>query len=114
MDTLTVRVTCRLAVLAVSLALIAFGCGSEPSPQLNLRTPVSVSAIDINTADKEILEALPGIGVRTAEKIIEFRRTYGPFRRVEQLMLVDGISEKKFRSLRGSVKVSGIDRSGEN
>jgi competence protein ComEA len=63
--------------------------------------------MDINLAGRFELEKLPGIGEQTALKIISYRRAHGPFRRPEQLMLVDGISEKKFRALRGSVKVSG-------
>jgi competence protein ComEA len=46
------------------------------------------------------LEKLPGIGPAFAARIVEQRERYGPFRRAEHLMLVRGISERRFRQLR--------------
>jgi competence protein ComEA len=46
------------------------------------------------------LERLPGIGPALASRIVEQRERYGPFRRAEHLMLVRGISERRFRQLR--------------
>ena len=57
------------------------------------------NSININTADIDALEALPGIGRALAAKIIEHRTRYGPFRKREHLLIVDGISEKKFRAV---------------
>jgi len=45
------------------------------------------------------LEALPGIGRELAVKIIEHRTRYGPFQKPEHLLIVDGISEKRFRDV---------------
>lgn len=61
-------------------------------------------AIDINTASVEELETLPHIGSKTAESIVEFRTTNGPFRRVEHLMQIRGISEERFLELRPYIK----------
>ena len=66
---------------------------------------VSGSAVNINTATAADLEKLPYIGSRTAEAIIAYREQNGPFRRVEHLMLLPGISEKRFRSIREVVTV---------
>lgn len=63
------------------------------------------NAININTATAEELEKLPHVGEETAKNIIAFREKYGKFRRVENLILVHGMSDKKFRDLRNSVKV---------
>ena len=85
------------------LAAFAAACSSrveysgqtfEPSPE----------AININTATAEQLEKLPGIGSKTAEAIVEYRTANGPFRRVEHLMLIRGISETRFAELRHHVK----------
>jgi competence protein ComEA len=46
------------------------------------------------------LERLPGIGPALAARIVEQRERYGPFRRAEHLMLVRGVSERRFRQLR--------------
>lgn len=62
-----------------------------------LTTP-SAPLINLNTATREELERLPGIGARLAERIIEHREKYGPFRRTEHLLMVRGISERRFQS----------------
>jgi len=51
------------------------------------------------------LEKLPGIGRGLAERIVEHREKYGPFRRPEHLIMVRGISDKRFRALRDSITV---------
>lgn len=56
--------------------------------------------ISLNRASREELEALPGIGPSLAARIVEQRECYGPFRRAEHLMLVRGISERRFTRLR--------------
>ena len=58
------------------------------------------SLININTATPQELEKLPGVGKVVAERIVSHRRQYGTFRRVEHLMMVRGISDRKFRALR--------------
>ncbi len=63
------------------------------------------NAININTATAAELEKLPNIGEKTAEKIIEHRERFGKFRRVENIMLVESISDKKFRRIRPLIKV---------
>ena len=54
----------------------------------------------VNRASREELEKLPGIGPALAARIVEHRERFGPFRRAEHLMLVRGISERRFRQLR--------------
>jgi len=61
--------------------------------------------IDLNACDARELEKLSGIGSKTATKIVEFRDRHGPFRRPEHLMLVDGISEKKFLAIAPYIEV---------
>jgi competence protein ComEA len=61
--------------------------------------------ININTASANELETLPGIGRGLAARIIEHREKYGPFRRPEHLIIVRGISDRRFRALRDFVTV---------
>ena len=56
--------------------------------------------ININTASREDLERLPGIGEGLAARIVEHRERHGAFRRVEHLIIVRGISERRFAELR--------------
>jgi competence protein ComEA len=61
--------------------------------------------ININTASAEELQKLPGIGEAMAARIIEHREKYGPFRRPEHLMMVRGISDRRFRRMKELITV---------
>ncbi len=51
--------------------------------------------VDINTADAVTLaEAMPGVGLKRAKAIVEYRRQHGPFDRLDDLVEVYGIGEK--------------------
>ena len=60
--------------------------------------------ININSASAEELEKLPKIGDELASRIIEYRRKNGNFRRPEHLILVRGMTDKKFREIKNLVK----------
>lgn len=66
---------------------------------------ISSAAVNLNTATAGELEKLPHIGVELARKIVEHREKYGRFRRIEHLILVKGMSDKKFRDMRNFVKI---------
>ena len=61
--------------------------------------------VSINDASREELEKLPGIGPALAARIVEHRERYGRFRRVEHLLIVRGISERRFRQMRDYISV---------
>jgi competence protein ComEA len=63
------------------------------------------NAVDINRATASELEALPGVGPATAEKIVSEREANGPFASPDDLMRVPGIGEKKFEAMREMVVV---------
>lgn len=68
------------------------------------RVNAAENAVNINTASVEELEKLPNIGTRLAQRIVEHRDRYGGFRRAEHLILVPGISDKRFRQLQNLIK----------
>ena len=89
----------RQIVLILFASLTFVAC----SARVDLDRPTfesSPNAININTASVEELERLPHIGRKTAESIVEFRDQNGPFRRPEHLLLIRGVSEKRFLELR--------------
>lgn len=61
--------------------------------------------ISINKATYEELITLPGIGPKTAEKIIEYRNTYGPFWTIEDIKNVKGIGDKKYAKLKECITI---------
>ena len=56
--------------------------------------------IDLNVANEKELEELPGVGPTTAKAIIQFREKSGRFKRVEDLLVIRGISEAKLAKMR--------------
>ncbi len=69
------------------------------------QSSASKPLININTATASELERLPGIGASLASRIIEQRERYGRFRRAEHLLVVRGISDRRFRELRALITV---------
>ena len=61
--------------------------------------------ININTATAEELEVLPGIGEVTAARIIAYRDRHGPFRSVDDLISVEGISDRTIDGFRDMVTI---------
>jgi competence protein ComEA len=66
--------------------------------------PAPAEPVDLNTATATELMQLPGVGAKTAARILEHRKTRGPFRRPEDLMAVKGIGEKAFLRLRPHIR----------
>jgi len=54
-----------------------------------------ITKVKLNSANVEDLILLPGIGEKTAEKIIEYRKSHGKFISPNDLLNVNGIGEKK-------------------
>jgi competence protein ComEA len=92
-----------LLMLGLSAALAAAQTGAARKPttaQTTASTPVN-----LNTASAAQLEALPGIGKATADRIVEYRQKNGSFKKAEDLMNVRGIGEKNFLKLKPLVTV---------
>ena len=75
-----------------------------PAPPPGL--PAPAPPLDLNRADAHALDALPGVGPVLAGRIIEQRRRYGPFRRVEDLLAVRGVGPRLLARLAGRVTVA--------
>ncbi len=63
------------------------------------------SKININTATKEELDTLPGIGPSTAEKIINYRKENGKFKSIEEIKDVSGIGDSKYENIKDMIEI---------
>lgn len=64
------------------------------------KTPLREKSVNVNKAGVNELQRLPGIGEKTAEKIIELRSKKGKFDKIEDLLKVKGIGKAKFDKLK--------------
>jgi competence protein ComEA len=62
--------------------------------------------VNLNTATQAQIEALPGIGPKVAQRIIEYRQKNGQFKKIEDVMNVKGIGEKSFLKLKPYLTVT--------
>jgi competence protein ComEA len=84
--------------LIIALAALLF-CGT------------SIAAVNLNTATKDELVALPGIGPAKAQAIVDYRNQHGPFRSVDEVRKVKGIGEKLFISIKPELSIGAASRS---
>jgi competence protein ComEA len=96
-----------LVAAAVVLLLVGF-TGLAHAAQDGTSRPAAVAGapLNLNSASVAQLEALPGIGKSTAERIVEYRQKNGGFKKAEDLMNVRGIGEKSFLKLKPLVTVA--------
>jgi competence protein ComEA len=99
------RTICSL--LAVGIALAA-PVQAQSTPQGSGASPGGkpLVMVNLNTAGLAELAALPGIGEKTAARIVEYRQKNGPFKKIEELMNVQGIGEKSFLKLKPQLTVA--------
>ena len=94
-------------VLILCTVVCFLGCTATEhydEPLLKGSQVSSTETININTANARELQSIPYIGERLAEEIIGHRERYGPFRKAEHLMLLQGISDRRFREIRHLIR----------
>jgi comEA protein len=91
------RVRCFLPLAAICFALAA-GSGAAKKPPLK--------PININTANSDELQQVPGIGPVTAEQILQMRKSYGAFKSVDDLLAIKGLGKKRLEKMRKYLTVS--------
>lgn len=98
------RVCLSVFALAACLSVQPFAQGAAPGVERKAVKPATI--VNLNTATVAELASLPGIGTKVAGRIVEYRMKKGPFRKIEELMNVQGIGEKSFLKLRPQLTVA--------
>jgi competence protein ComEA len=104
METIDMR---HLVLATLALAAIT-GASSTPAiarqegkaPAKSSKPAASTQVVNVNTASAADFEALPGIGPKLAARIVDYRQKNGPFKKIEELMNVQGLGEKNFLKLK--------------
>lgn len=96
MKTLIVKGLAACVILGLFLSFV---------PSLQAYSNAKNDKININTASLDELQKLPRIGAKVAQRIIDYRKTHGKFKKIEELMKVKGIGEKIYKGIKDSITV---------
>jgi competence protein ComEA len=106
----------RIVAATIVALMMAAGPGLALAQQAPPATPTPAPApkttaqpqslVNLNSATKDDLEKLPGIGPSMAQRIIDYRQKNGSFKKIEDLMNIPGIGEKSFLKLRPLITVA--------
>ena len=80
------------------LIALAFACASQ----------LAVAALNLNTASKDELVALSGIGPAKAQAIIDYRSQHGGFKTLDELKDVKGIGARRFEKLKPELTLAPV------
>ncbi len=111
------RVT--LFFLSVALVLTVAACNARNSETHNLTESSASeganppgggpaephSCVNLNNATAGELKTLPGIGDVMAQRIIDYRERHGRLRRPEEIIIIEGFSERRYKAIAGLVCV---------
>lgn len=93
-----------MAVLPAAAAQQAkVPAAAKPSASKSPAAPAA--PINLNTATLAQLESLPGVGAKAAQRILDYRKQNGSFKKIEDLMNVKGFGEKTFLKLKPRLSV---------
>ena len=98
----------KLLPLVVFVAALAAYPQAQSSPVKAADRPAAKAGVmvNLNSATATELQQLPGIGVKVATRIVEYRQKNGPFKKTEELMNVRGVGEKNFLKLKSQLTVT--------
>ena len=81
------------------------GSAAQKTSPSSVGGKVQGGMVNVNSASAAELEALAGVGPKTAQAIVAYREANGPFARAEDVMQVKGIGAKKFEAMKGQISV---------
>ncbi len=77
----------------------------EASQMEKVREEMALGLVNLNTATKEQLMTLPGIGESRAEAILRYREESGGFQSIDEIMQVSGIKEAAYRKIKDRITI---------
>ncbi|MBE0712523.1 MAG: ComEA family DNA-binding protein [Candidatus Aminicenantes bacterium] len=92
----------KALAFGLAVAIVVFSLASAYA-----QSAAPKAKVNINTASASELETLPRVGPKVAQRIIDFRTKNGNFKKVEEIMKVQGIGEKVFENIRDLITVGG-------
>lgn len=101
----------RALAFGLSLAILLFFLA--PLLAQTAKPSAPLEKININTATVEELSKLPRIGAKVAQRIVDYRKEHGNFKKIEELMKVRGIGEKVFKNLKDLITVGEEEQKGK-
>jgi comEA protein len=99
------RKSLYIALITLMLAFSSIAFAEEATPAGGGSQQSGV--VNINTADASQLAMLPGVGAKSAQRIVEYRGEHGQFKKTSDLMQVKGVGAKSFERLAPYIAVSG-------
>lgn len=101
----TCTIIIKLTAVVVLSVFALLGCAKAPQQGLKAQTIDNSVAerLDLNRATAQEIAGLPGIGPQLAQRIVEHRERFGPFRDPREVLLVRGMSDARYRAIRDLV-----------
>lgn len=93
--------------LPILIALIALASVSATAFAADATPAVPGGVININTADAGQIAMLPRVGLKAAQRVVDYRNQHGAFKKTTDLMQVKGFGEKTFERLNAYLTVEG-------
>src|SRR5260221_10594618 len=89
-------------ILIATISSAAMAADSKPVAA----SPVT-GIVNLNTADAAQLAMLPRVGAKAAQRILDYRKEHGNFKKTSDLMQVKGFGEKSFERLAAYITIDG-------
>ena len=97
----------RKSLQFVLVALVVLGVAGSAIAADKAASPAPAGVVNLNTADAVQLSMLPRVGAKAAQRIVNYRREHGLFKKTSDLMQVKGFGDKKYQHLASYLSVDG-------
>lgn len=96
-----------IVILAFFMLLVTSSLFAAEASTASAATSQVSGVVNLNTADATQLAYLPRVGEKAAQRILEYRKEHGSFRKTSDLMQVKGFGQKTFDLVAPYITVDG-------